>query len=1180
MKEKISLISKGEFEYEQPILCLSTEQINAVEDYGKVLTGTFVIRNSQERLMKGKVYSSNNLVKLKETDFHGIENHITYELDTEGVQAGTILNGSFLIVSDCGEATIPFSLHIVQPYFESSLGKIKDLFQFTNLARMDWSEAKKIFRSADFEQILLEKDERNKQIYRSLINGVSTSQALEEFLIAIHKKAVIRLSVNKSNLEYEINQDQITDKIILTKSNWGFTEIKVSKDADFIKLDQKFIWADRFIENSHQISFTIDVKEMKSGKQFGHIYIKTAYQTIIVAIVCRRKHKSSAIIKARQQKKIELDMVDLYLEFRLNKVNISEYVERMQTLIKQRSGAENSRSKELLLIHLAIVASKRKLADELLADLQSEEVMIRKNSLLDYASFLYLRALCHKEDAITFQAENHIRRIYESGFQDFRVLWLLFQTDKDYEKNRAKKLAEIKDQFDKGCHSPILYYEAICAFREEPYLLRELNTFEIQVFHYGIKNSMLNRDSIQQYVYLANKLKEYQPLVFQGLTKLYGIYESKEILSAICCLLIKGRKKEEKYFTWYQEGVEAGLRITELYEYYMYSIDKTKHEPLAQQVLLYYVYNSNMTEKIKTYLYANIIVNKDSFETIYRSYYKKIEVFAFNMLQAQYINRDLAILYKEFFSKNKLSSDIAKLLPYVLYRYEVSCTNPNISNVIIRHKERTEEVITPLVEGKAQVNLFTSEAQIILVDHLGQRYLETLEYSLKPYMNLVDYEPSSLWDREHPMLVLHLYDHYRRNHIKNPQAIEVRREILNISEISDDVIAECYETLIEFYYENFQDELLEHYLHTIDLKLMSQSDRAKYIELMMSRGQFQKVLEAISIFGYEDIGAARIVKFCLAFLNLQEVRKYHPIMVQLCYTVFTYQKYDETILSYLMKYYQGDSGQLLSLWAAAKEFDLNTHLLEERLLRQILFTENGIEDSFAVFYSYYAGIGNHLLVRAYLTYVSYSYLLQKKEIQLELLPIIKHELYYEENKICLLAWLKASSSKDNLTEQEKTFVEFNILRFIRKGMVLPFFLNYRDAIPIPEKYQNQCFITYLTDPRKQVYIHYRIAGQEEQAYKVERLSNVLLGIHCKGFLLFYPETLEYYITEESPDASIRTQSGELKLEGRPTEIEGSNYNQMNQMLHALEDEDENLLLLMENYIKQEYMINKCFKPIE
>lgn len=1180
MKEKISLISKGEFEYEQPILCLSTDQINIVEDAGKVLTGTFVISNSQERQMKGKVYSSNNLVKLKENDFHGIENHITYELITEEVQAGTILNGSFLIISDCGEATLPFSIHIAQPYFESSLGKIKDLFQFTNLARMDWSEAKKLFRSADFEQIIILNDERNKQIYRSLISGVSTSQALEEFLIAIHKKAVVRLSVDKNNLEYEINNDQITDKIVLTKSNWGFTEIKVSKDADFIKLDQKFLWADRFIENTHQISFTIDAKEIKNGKQVGHIYIKTAYQTIIVTIECRRKHKSSALIKARQQKKIELDMVELYLEFRLNKVNISEYVEKMQAFIKQRSGQENSRSKELLLIHLAIIASKRKLADELLADLQSEEVLIRKTSLLDYASFLYLRALCHKEEATTLQAENHIRRIYESGFQDFRVLWLLFQTDQSYEKNRSKKIAEIKEQFDKGCHSPILYYEAICAFREEPYLLRELNPFEIQVFHYGIKNSMLNRDSIQQYVYLANKMKEYHPVVFQGLIRLYRVYESKEILSAICCLLIKGGKKEEKYFTWYQLGVEAGLRITELYEYYMYSIDKTKHVPLAQQVLLYYVYNSNMTEKIKTYLYANIIVNKENFETIYRSYYKKIEVFAFNMLQAHYISSDLAILYKEFFSKNKVSSDTARLLPYVLFRYELTCTNQNICHVIVRHKELTEEIITPLVDGRAQVNLFTSEAQIILVDNLGQRYLETLEYSLKPYMNLADYEPSSMLQREHPMLLLYLYNHYQRNHIKNPQAIEVRREVLTLSEISNAVVCECYQTLIEYYYENFQDEWLDYYLQSVDLKLISQSDRTKYIEMMMSRGQFQKSLEAINIFGYEEIGTARIVKFCLAYLNQQEVRKYHPIMVQLCYTVFTFQKYEETILSYLMKYYQGDISQLLTLWAAAKEFDLNTHSLEERLLQQILFTENGIEDSFSVFYSYYAGIGNHLLVRAYLTYLSYCYLVQKREIQSELLPIIKHELYYEDNKICLLAWLKANSIKDILTEQEKTFAEYNIQRFIRKGIVLPFFLNYKDAIPVPEKYQNQCFITHLADPRKQVYIHYRIAGQDEQKYKAERLPNVLLGIHCKGFLLFYPEILEYYITEEFQDTSIRTQSGELQLENRPNEIEGSNYNQINQMLHALEEEDEKLFLLMENYIKQEYMISKCFKLIE
>ena len=45
------------------------------------------------------------------------------------------------------------------------------------------------------------------------------------------------------------------------------------------------------------------------------------------------------------------------------------------------------------------------------------------------------------------------------------------------------------------------------------------------------------------------------------------------ILQEVCSLLIKGSKTGPDAFTWYQMGVESHLRITNLYEYYMASVD-------------------------------------------------------------------------------------------------------------------------------------------------------------------------------------------------------------------------------------------------------------------------------------------------------------------------------------------------------------------------------------------------------------------------------------------------------------------------------------------------------------------------------------------------------------------------------------------------------------------------------
>ena len=83
--------------------------------------------------------------------------------------------------------------------------------------------------------------------------------------------------------------------------------------------------------------------------------------------------------------------------------------------------------------------------------------------------------------------------------------------------------------------------------------------------------------------YLAGRLKNYDSIVFRGLARLYRLYEKDEILSAICSLLIKGFKKDNKYFEWYNYGVKAQLRITELYEYFMYSVDENMMDPLLSR---------------------------------------------------------------------------------------------------------------------------------------------------------------------------------------------------------------------------------------------------------------------------------------------------------------------------------------------------------------------------------------------------------------------------------------------------------------------------------------------------------------------------------------------------------------------------------------------------------------------
>ena len=1185
LREKIDRFAIGEFEYELPLPQTSVEEIQISIEAGKQFEGNFTISNSINRNMKGILHSSSRLLTFDDTTFSGKEIVITYRFDASYLNPSDNIEGNITIISDCGELVLPFVVTILTPAINTSIGKVKNLFEFANLSRMDWAEAKKVFRSEDFEKIIL-KNEKHHVIYRSLVKSISTSQALEEFLIAVNKKSKISLEIDNTKLEYEISDEDFMDKLVLTKNNWGYAEIRVSTDAPFIKLEQKYLWADSFIGNNHNVSFVISANNLRPGNNYGTIWIKTVHQEIKVEVVCK-KHKATSSEVAQTQdygliknEKLAYDFSRSYLEFRIGRITIAEYTSHINSLLMRVKDPGESILVKLIQIHLAIIADNNKLAAKLLDEIGVEEAALRQKSVFEYCAYLYLLALYKKDDTTIQYVADTISRYYSSN-SDWRILWFFLFTDKRYDRNKNYKLADIIEQYKAGCYSPILYYEAICIFKEEPYLLRELTDFTIQVMNFGIKYDCISMDLALQYTYLANRLKFYNQVVFIGLTRLYKTHKKDEILSAICSLLIKGYKRDSKYFEWYKRGVHAQLRITELYEYYMHTIDENIMEPLPTPILLYFVYNSSLNDKKRAYLYANIIKNKDKNQQIYQTYYKKIQLFACKQLEARKISSNLAILYKEFMGKPEFKNIAMEYLPDVMFTKEIYCDNPNMVSVIVVHKEIEEEVKVPFNYGVAKIDIYTKDASIFLVDGKGNRYVVSVDYSLRPLLVTEEIQGLKLDYENHPKLLLHLFDHYQRNRVVNEDTISLNKLTLLLPNIKESYYIDCLLTLVEYYYENYNGDLLEMYLMQLDISKVNEKERIKYLEYMVVRGYYNKALYALEFIGADGISINRLLKLCSGWISYSGLDIKEELLVSLCYYIFNKGKYDLTILNYLVTYYDGPTNDMLSLWKAAVGFDVDPRDLEERLLTQILFTQADYKEVYEVFISYHNKATKHQLVKAFLTYYSYRYLVHDIRGDNELFSIIRRELNYEENNINLLAWLKFNVDNSKLSENDINFISYNIERFERKGLVLPFFQKYRKLIKLPDQLDNKIYVEHRTNPNKQVFIHYRLLkANHESEFIIEPMPSVLLGIHVKEFILFYNEELEYYITEEYAGEVTRSEKYYLTFEGENDLKEESKYDRINMMLVAMDVQDERALLeMMEAYVKSEYIIEECFKPL-
>ena len=78
-------------------------------------------------------------------------------------------------------------------------------------------------------------------VYNGIVAAKPSHQNMEEFLIGIKKKKRISFSLDKSEAEF-YDFDEITrDQIAITKDDWGYIELKVETDVDFIQLGKNRI---------------------------------------------------------------------------------------------------------------------------------------------------------------------------------------------------------------------------------------------------------------------------------------------------------------------------------------------------------------------------------------------------------------------------------------------------------------------------------------------------------------------------------------------------------------------------------------------------------------------------------------------------------------------------------------------------------------------------------------------------------------------------------------------------------------------------------------------------------------------------------------------------------------------------------------------------------------------------
>lgn len=1178
MRTKISKLAKGIFDKTTPKLTVSVEVIQMLLPTGGTALGSFSIDSQNGIDARGLLYSDSAYLVLKESSFIGKHTVIHYEVFAEGVKPGKQLKGLIQIVSDAGEIAIPYEITVEEMYINSSMGKIKNLFHFTNLVKNHYEESLELFLSPEFSRVLLSGLSREQTIYETLCHGISPNTAMEEFLVCVNKKSRITLMLEQEREEYLDFTQTIGDTLVMQKDTWGYMEIEIYTDGDFILVDRNQFTTEEFAGNRFELFYQIEESRIHAGYNIGKIYIETPYQSLEYEILVYRYVEKEE--HTLEWKRGICRLSKLYFAFRLHEITTDIWCrDSLETIAKMKRLCSEDIFIQLLEIQVWITMHRTKEASGKLSIIAEWIVPNREEEPFLYSYYLYVYTLLTRDSLFAKDAVGQIKELYEKNQKDARMLWVILYLDEECAGNKSLRLARIKEQSLTGSNSSFLYYEACMVMNELPTLVRVLNQFELRTVWWGISRGILNERVAAQIADLALMEQNYQPLLIQILKTIYQNFRSRTALEALLSQFIRNFRVEQKNFVWFQEGVYRQITMTGLYEAYMNTLPYTFHGELPKSVLLYFIYDQTLDEERKELLYCNIVTYGAENPVMLRNYLPAIEQFAEEQLRKGNISKKLSRIYLGVLSSAILDETIAEKLPAILLTKRLQCWDRKVCYVVVRHKELDCEWRLPLENGEVYFPVYTSDCAIVFEDAMGRRFLEHKEYQIEDLIKdrklikeCLRLTKGDIW------LWLYLCEHRNAYLSEEMDKMRIYKETAAFPLLKTPYRSEMVQYILDYYMENYEGEKLELYLDSIHNQQFLAGECHQMIELLIIRKMYEDAWEMIETYGFEGISANRLLRLCIYQINQLQMAE-NEILLKVCASVYQKGKYEETILNYLVQYYNHTTKEMCQLWKAAINFEIDTAELEERILVQTLFTGTFVVDVAEIFSSYYKNGRSQVVKEAYLACQSYQYFVQDTKIDERIFQYLIREYQLQKTilPICQMALLSWLAKKEMNTEAEKKIAGQLLDMLSMNGKYFSFYQKLADRIPLPFALRDKMILEYRTEPGSKVSLRYSLDTEEKESslYRNGKMEHIYEGIYGRQMILFYGEKLQYYISEENEGESILTERETMKINHWNSIYGDSRYGMLNDMCASVEMRDEQTLTeLMEHYLKKQKLVEK------
>lgn len=531
MKAIVEQYAKGEFKVDRPEVAISEKRFKLNIEAGTIYEGSFEVHSLNDVPIKGMLYDSRYLMRFDTHSFVSRKFTVKFSFDATCLEAGQTFRGHINVITDGGEFRIPYDINIVMPFVKHYNDKIDDLFKFAALAEKSWSEAAKLFTTGDFRRTFIDNDNHMRQMYESLLASRLVDQAMEEFLVMVHKKRTVTLSMPKAEIDVEMPEEMSQITVDINKNTWGYTHSEISSDVEFIIPSKKVITGDDFTGNICSLPVYISPEHVAEGENRGHLIIENIYQRFEVEIHLTKPLRERPDQENRNRRRLYKDsnikLTKAYLDFRMERISLEEYVSKSIDALKTLGELEPEEDMYRLgIMHMNVLAGDfAKVEQEFLRIEADVDRNLMSNQQRCY--YNYLKSMVLKDEETVEKTANMIRRNFRTQEPKIFYFWLLLFVDNEYNEDSSTLYRELSSMYEEGENSPIIYFELCEIFNTNPMLLRKLTPFEITAIKWGIRHHYLSDDVQSEFVKLAGKNQEFNQQIFDVLKEVYDKNENQ-----------------------------------------------------------------------------------------------------------------------------------------------------------------------------------------------------------------------------------------------------------------------------------------------------------------------------------------------------------------------------------------------------------------------------------------------------------------------------------------------------------------------------------------------------------------------------------------------------------------------------------------------------------------------------